>query len=94
MTDEERMAIATRSGELLMENRIEEADAVFKTLPLAPEHAMLWKKYVGVESLKAAGWDLSDAEKRYGKGWLDDPNCTDVFAGRECVTGRKAGKRR
>jgi hypothetical protein len=64
MTDKERMAIAKRSGRLLMENREEESDAVLKILPLTPELAMVWKKYVGAESLRASGWNLSDAEER------------------------------
>ncbi|GMO45942.1 MAG: hypothetical protein Pg6C_07900 [Treponemataceae bacterium] len=71
MTEQERMEIAKKSAELLLAGKEEESTAVFKQIPLPPSTARIWKKYVGLESLKASGWNLSEAEAAFGKDWLD-----------------------
>jgi hypothetical protein len=71
MTAQERMEIADKSAELRMAGKDAEATAVFKQIPLPPSTARIWKKYVGAESLKTSGWNLSDAEAAFGKDWLD-----------------------
>jgi hypothetical protein len=40
-------------------------------LPLSPASAFVMKKFLGAEWLRREGYDLSRAEARYGKGWLD-----------------------
>lgn len=71
MTSHEELMIMKKSSELRKAGKDAEAQALFRTIPMTPEVAMVWKKYVGVEELKKSGWNLSAAEDRYGKDWLD-----------------------
>ncbi|MDR0362637.1 MAG: hypothetical protein LBJ46_08165 [Planctomycetota bacterium] len=49
------------------------AFALTKKLPLAPELAMCFATQVGLgpELLKNSGFNLKDAEKKYGRDWLE-----------------------
>lgn len=41
-----------------------------KKMPVPPEVAMAFKKGFGTEFLTNSGFNLSEAEKTYGKNWL------------------------
>jgi hypothetical protein len=50
----------------------EEAEAFRKAhIPLEPWAAKLMKKQIGVEWLRSSGYDLSLAEAKFGKDWLN-----------------------
>jgi hypothetical protein len=66
----EKLAIGIRSFALRDAGKLEEADRVWKQIPLAPYLAKWWKDMVGVEALLQQGYNLSEAEAEYGKDWL------------------------
>ncbi|GHT14255.1 hypothetical protein AGMMS4956_11740 [Bacteroidia bacterium] len=70
MTLKEKLAIGMRSFELEDAGNLEEADRVWKQIPLDPPLAKWWKEMVGVDSLIQQGYNLSEAEAEYGKDWL------------------------
>jgi hypothetical protein len=47
--------------------------ALIQKVPLAPELAMCFATQVGLgpDALKASGFNLKDAEKKYGRDWLE-----------------------
>lgn len=47
--------------------------ALLQKIPLAPEFAMCFATQVGLgpEVLKTSGFNLDDAEKKYGHDWLE-----------------------
>ena len=71
MSEQEKADIARKSRELLDEDRGEEAEALRKTIPLAPYLAKYWKEKMGAQFLINGGWNLAEAEAEYGQGWLD-----------------------
>jgi hypothetical protein len=71
MTFKEKLAVDARYIELDNAGRHEEAMEVAKTRPLSPALAMVWKKRLGKEALLRSGWNLAEAEARFGPGWLD-----------------------
>lgn len=48
----------------------EAAIELTKQVPLYPEVANAFKNVFGIEFLVKNGFDLSDAEKKYGKEWI------------------------
>jgi hypothetical protein len=55
--------------------KYEEAEALHKAkIPLPPYTAKLIRDQIGVEYLRNSGYDLSLAEAKFGKNWLDDEN--------------------
>jgi hypothetical protein len=55
--------------------KYEEAQALRKAkIPLPPYTAKLIRDQIGVEYLRNSGYDLSLAEAKFGKDWLDRPN--------------------
>jgi hypothetical protein len=71
MTFDEKLAVDMRYIELDNAGRHEEAMNLAKTVPLSPAVAMIWKKRLGKEALLQSGWNLAEAEAKYGSGWLD-----------------------
>jgi hypothetical protein len=49
---------------------MEEEAGKGKRLPVPAHLAKFVKDHYGVEDLKRLGWDLSEAEQRYGADWL------------------------
>jgi hypothetical protein len=49
---------------------LEEADRVWKQIPLSPTMAKWYKDMVGPEFLIKNGFNLSEAEHEYGQEWL------------------------
>lgn len=70
MTFEEKLNKAVKSIELKKAGKLEEAEALMKSLPLPPYLAKAAKEAFGAEALLATGYDLSEAEAEYGKDWL------------------------
>ena len=60
---EEEAAIALKSLELKKQGKLEEAD-------LPPYLAKFTKDYFGADCLLSLGWNLAEANKEYGPGWL------------------------
>jgi hypothetical protein len=48
-----------------------EAHTLLTTLPLPPFLAKILKEKVGVDYLIQGGYNLSEAEKAFGQGWLN-----------------------
>jgi hypothetical protein len=69
-TLKEKLANIVRSYELKDAGQPEEADRVWKQMPLDPPLAKFWKEMMGVEALLQQGYNLSEAEAEYGKDWL------------------------
>ncbi len=69
-TREEELAILQAAQEARERGDLEEASRLSKKLPLLPCLAMSLKEQVGAEELLKQGYDLSEAEKAYGKNWL------------------------
>jgi hypothetical protein len=70
MTLDEKFAIGMRSIELEDAGYPEEADRVWKQIPISPHMAKWCKEMVGPEFLIQQGYNLSEAEAEYGKDWL------------------------
>jgi hypothetical protein len=71
MTLDERLEIRVQVAELRKAGKMEESMRLSKSRPMEPWMAAWWKKYVGADSLRASGWNLSDAEAEFGPNWLD-----------------------
>jgi hypothetical protein len=70
MTLKEKLAMGVKSFELKKAGKLEEADRVWKQMPLAPYLAKFCKEKIGPEFLIEQGYNLEEAEAMYGKGWL------------------------
>ncbi|MDR1519977.1 MAG: hypothetical protein LBU23_07535 [Planctomycetota bacterium] len=44
-----------------------------RLLPMDPDLAISIKKVYGKDNLLARGHDLTEADLKFGKGWLDEP---------------------
>jgi hypothetical protein len=71
MTFEEKMAVNARYLALENAGRHEEAMEVAKTRPMSPALALVWKKFWGKDDLLKSGWNLAEAEAKFGPGWMD-----------------------
>jgi hypothetical protein len=66
------LAILMESFAMEDAGKKEEAEAFRKAhIPLEPWAAKLMKKQIGVDWLRNSGYDLSLAEAKYGKDWLN-----------------------
>jgi hypothetical protein len=70
MTLKEKLAIGVKVAELHAAGKKEEALALDKTTPLPPYLAKIAKEKIGVDFLINGGWNLAEAEAKYGKDWL------------------------
>ncbi|CCO24047.1 hypothetical protein [Maridesulfovibrio hydrothermalis] len=70
MTREEEFKIIQKIRELDAEGKHEEAYELRKRLPLPPHLAMALKDTIGVNELKKANLDLTEANEKYGENWL------------------------
>ena len=71
MTEREKADIFMKTIELKEAGRIEEADALYKTIPLPPYLAKIIKETFGAYYLICGGWNLAEAEAQYGSDWLN-----------------------
>jgi hypothetical protein len=70
MTLKEELAIEVQVAELRKAGKEAEASALHKTTPLPPYLAKILKEKVGADFLINSGWNLLEAEAKYGKDWL------------------------
>jgi hypothetical protein len=71
MTLKEKLAVTMKSIELEKIGKKEESLALDKTMPLPPFLAKVIKEKVGADFLIDGGWNLLEAEEKYGKDWLN-----------------------
>jgi hypothetical protein len=70
MTLQQKLAIGVKSLDLQEAGQFEEADRVWKQIPLAPYLAKWCKDMIGPEFLIQCGYNLSEAEAEFGQDWL------------------------
>ena len=71
MTEDEKDSILMEVIRLRNEGKEAEASKLIKTYPLEPEFAKNVKEVYGAEFLVQYGYNLSEAEAKYGKDWLN-----------------------
>jgi len=71
MTEHEKVDISRKSHELEQAGKKEEATALYRTIPLPAHLAQFVKKYMGVDYLTQQGWNLAEAEAKFGSEWLN-----------------------
>ena len=70
LSHEQRLSIVEASLAATKRGDHEEAHRQIIKLPMPPHLAMAYKNTFGVEELLLSDYDLSEAEKVYGKNWL------------------------
>ena len=70
MTLDERLAIACKAAALSDAGDEEGATRLIKTTPLPHYIAKVIKEKVGPDYLRNSGWNLSEAEAKFGSDWL------------------------
>ncbi len=70
LTREEEFKILQQSLEAAKRGDQEEAHRLALKVPLAPHLAKALKDLVGAEEMLKEGYDLSEAEAKYGPHWL------------------------
>lgn len=73
-TKEEFFALSDEMWEAKRRGDMETYDRIDEILPANPKIAKIFKEVYGKEYLLAMGLDLTEANMRYGEGWLDEPN--------------------
>ena len=69
-TDDE-WKLVKQSIEAMARGDVEAAMRIYQIIPLSPETAMAAKVRWGAQYLIDAGYNLSWAEDKYGKDWLE-----------------------
>ena len=72
MTREEESIILLKAHELREQGKLEEAERITKQAPLQPYLAKFVKDHLGSDFLLSLGWNLAEAKKEYGPGWLTE----------------------
>lgn len=70
MTPEECAEIYAKIDVLEKQGNIEQAKALYRTIPLPPSMAKTIVEFFGAEKLLSFGGNLSEVEATYGKDWL------------------------
>ncbi|MDR3325244.1 MAG: hypothetical protein LBS82_04580 [Spirochaetaceae bacterium] len=70
MTLDEKLKINVKAFALWDAGKEDEAMALFKTKPMEPWMAKIWKEKIGLDALLESGWNLDEVEAAYGKEWL------------------------
>lgn len=70
MTLHEKLQLGVKSIELEKQGKFEEAKRIQRQIPLAPYLAKFLKDHLGTEALLQGGWNLTEAEVKYGSDWL------------------------
>jgi hypothetical protein len=71
MSLHEKLAIGAKAIELEKQGRFEEAEKMEKQIPMPPYLAKWAKDHMGADFLIKYGWNLSEAEAKYGHDWLN-----------------------
>ena len=64
------LRLLNKSSELKKQGKLEEADRLFKQVPMEPWLAKWIKSYLGAEFLIKNGYNLADADAEFGQNWL------------------------
>ena len=67
----EELRLMEKVIELVSQNDWVTANKLFKKIAISPETAMAAKKQWGAQFLIDGGYNLSWAEEKYGKDWLN-----------------------
>lgn len=70
MTLDEKLAISNKACALWNAGDKEGCERLTKTIPMPPYLAKVMKEKVGIDYLKNSGWNLSEAEAKFGSDWL------------------------
>jgi hypothetical protein len=70
MTLDEKLAIACKAAELRKAGDNEGASRLIRTTPLPHYIAKVMKEKMGADFLVNGGWNLSEAEAKFGSNWL------------------------
>jgi hypothetical protein len=70
MTEAELDAIMDEAGDALEKGDRDSFYKILRRAPLSPDQADELKRFKGIESLIAAGYNLSEAVEAYGEDWL------------------------
>ncbi len=73
-TEEEYFALGGEMWEAKERGDMETYERLSDLLPVNPDVAKAFKDVYGKEYLLAMGLDLTEANLRFGEGWLDAPN--------------------
>jgi hypothetical protein len=71
MTLEEKVMTMYKATLLLDEGKRDEAHKLIASVPLKPELAKIGKEVYGTDFLINGGYNLLEANKAYGKDWLN-----------------------
>ncbi len=71
-TKEEYLSLSEELFEAIQKGDNETGKRLNAILPVNPEVAKIFKDVYGKEYLLALGVDLTEANLRYGEGWLDE----------------------
>jgi hypothetical protein len=71
MTLHEKLHIGVKAIELEKQGKIEEATRLERSIPLSPVMAKFIKDYLGADVLIQSGWNLYEADAKFGSGWLN-----------------------
>jgi len=70
MTLDEKLAIACKAAALSDSGDEEGASRLIRSVPMPPYLAKVMKEKVGVDFLIKGGWNLTEAEAKFGSNWL------------------------
>ena len=70
-TPEEKDAMFKKLGDYIHAGNKEEFDKLLQIYPLDPKTCKILKRQIGIEALKASGWNLSEAVQEFGPEWLE-----------------------
>jgi len=71
MTLDEKLATINQAFALKEAGDGEAYNRMMKTVPVPPYIAKVIKEKVGSDFLVKEGWNLSEAEAKFGSGWLN-----------------------
>ena len=70
MSIEEKKRIYNEAKALERKGLIDDGKRLMRTIPIRPELANGFKRIIGIERLRAIGFNFDDAVKMYGEEWL------------------------
>jgi hypothetical protein len=70
MTLDEKLAISNKAIALKKAGDRDGYDRLMKLIPMPPYLAKVAKEKIGVDFLINGGWNLSEAEAKFGPNWL------------------------
>jgi len=71
MTLDEKLAISNKAIALKNSGDLDGYNRLMKTVPMPPYLAKVAKEKIGVDFLIDGGWNLSEAEAKFGQDWLN-----------------------